>query len=68
MHPIFQSKKSSMALIAALLAALGVHFGWSTEQIAVVLAPLVAYGPQEMLVDRMRSSRAAPAPVAEGKP
>lgn len=63
-HPLLGSKKGMAMLIAVAIAALGTANGWTSEQILVVISPLGAYLPAEMMVDRARA-KAVPPPEVE---
>lgn len=63
--PLLKSKKASMALACAVLSFLCVKSGFTTEQTALVVGPLMAYIPIEGAIDHRRAKN--PAPVAEGK-
>lgn len=62
MHPIFQSKKAVMALVASALSFACIKSGFSVQQIAAVIGPLMAYVPMETYLDKVRSDNGQPDP------
>lgn len=51
MPEVLRSKKFWAAVVAAIVAAVLQHYGWSAEKIALVTGPLVAYVLGQGLAD-----------------
>lgn len=63
---LLRSKKGLSAIICAVMSFACLKSGFTTEQTALVVGPLMAYLPIEGAIDHRRAKN--PAPVAEGKP
>lgn len=66
---LFKSKKFGAALIAAIVSAVGAHFGWTLEQIAAASAPFYAFIGMQGLDDLGKSKAEIEAvfkPTVEG--
>lgn len=57
MNELLGSKKGFAALVAVGIASYGIDKGWTTEQIAFVLSPLLAYIGAQGFVDARKASK-----------
>lgn len=62
MPAVFASKKATIAIFSSVLAYFCLRSGFTTEQVMVVCAPLIAYVPVQGAVDHREKKNSKPQP------